>query len=217
MRPRAACTASASPWSTRCRATRSSRWRATSSSTGRASRAGCRPRRSSRARRRPRTGAAPRSPSLPMRRFSARRRGSSRRGSTGWRAPRPICSPGVEIRWKCDPELISDERCPPRRCSSSRAGSPIISSEQIGERETATSTPFTGTPRFPQRPGLGRMGGGLAGLGRRQRLLLLQHHPDPRRRHPRAGPAHRADPRHSRASPSWSARRRPRTSRPRTC
>jgi hypothetical protein len=30
----------------------------------------------------------------PTPRFSARRRGSSRRGSTGWPAPRPICSPG---------------------------------------------------------------------------------------------------------------------------
>jgi hypothetical protein len=38
-------------------------------------------------------------------------------------------------------------------------------------------------PGFPQRPGLGRMGGGLAALFGRLLLLLLQHHPDTRRRH----------------------------------
>ena len=38
------------------------------------------------------TGAAPRCASIPTRRFSARTPPSSRHGSTGWRAPRPICS-----------------------------------------------------------------------------------------------------------------------------
>ena len=62
--------------------------------------------------------------------FGRGRPRSSRRGSTGWRAPRPISSPGVEIRWKCDPALLSDDDrkagSRPRRCSSFPAGSPTI-------------------------------------------------------------------------------------------
>ena len=63
------------------------------SSTARPSRAGVPTSTLERDRRRPRTGAARPSPSPPTPRFSARTRSSSRRGSTGSRAPRPICSP----------------------------------------------------------------------------------------------------------------------------
>jgi hypothetical protein len=51
---------------------------------------------------------------------------------------------------------------------------------------------------FRRRPGIGRMGGRLAALVGRLVQLLLQHHPDPRRRHARAGPARGAGQGHSR-------------------
>ncbi len=71
-----------------------------------------------------RTGAARPRPSRPIPRFSATRRASSRRGSTGSRGPRPICSPASRSAGSAIP-LWSPKRCPPRRCSSFRAGSPI--------------------------------------------------------------------------------------------
>ena len=109
MRRRAACTASASAWSTRCRSTRSSRSRATSSSTARPSPAAL-----------PTSqlveiGADPEPARHHHRlhprsaRFSARTRSSSRRGSTGWRAPRPICSPASRYAGAAIPSSISDE------------------------------------------------------------------------------------------------------------
>ena len=132
MRPAAACTASASASSTRCRPRPSSRWRATASSIARPSRAAFRPRRwriSARpepARHHPRLHARPEI-------FGDDAR-SGRRGSTGWRAPRPICSPGVEIRWRCDPELISDET-PAEAVFQFPGGLADHLKEQIGERE----------------------------------------------------------------------------------
>ena len=110
---------------------------------------------------------------------------------------------GLSVRRRRDPLEMrprADRRrdARPRRCSSSPAASPTICKEQIGDRETRDQRALHRPAGFPERPGLGRMGGRLAALGRRQRLLLLQHHPDPRRRHPRAGPADGADPRHPR-------------------
>ena len=57
--------------------------------------------------------------------------------------------------------------------------------EQLGDRECVTAPPFTGRQDFPDGQGsaewavawpLWSEGG--------ERKLLLQHHPDPRRRHP---------------------------------
>ena len=59
------------------------------------------------------TGAARRCASTPIRRSSARS-GSARRRSTAWRAPRPICFRGLEIRWSCDPVAAAPRGRPGR-------------------------------------------------------------------------------------------------------
>jgi topoisomerase-4 subunit B len=55
---------------------------------------------------------------------------------------------GVEIRWKCDPELISDET-PAEAVFQFKDGLADHLREQIGERETATNAPFIGKHDFP--------------------------------------------------------------------
>jgi topoisomerase-4 subunit B len=55
---------------------------------------------------------------------------------------------GVEIRWKCDPELISDET-PAEAVFQFPGGLADHLKEQIGDRETATTTPFIGKQDFP--------------------------------------------------------------------
>ncbi|MGZ8359314.1 MAG: DNA topoisomerase IV subunit B [Allosphingosinicella sp.] len=50
---------------------------------------------------------------------------------------------GVEIRWRCDPELISDET-PAEAVFQFPGGLADHLKEQIGERETATTAPFVG-------------------------------------------------------------------------
>jgi topoisomerase-4 subunit B len=55
---------------------------------------------------------------------------------------------GVEIRWRCDPDLISDET-PAEAVFQFPGGLADHLKEQIGERETATNLPFTGRHDFP--------------------------------------------------------------------
>jgi topoisomerase-4 subunit B len=55
---------------------------------------------------------------------------------------------GVEIRWKCDPELISDET-PAEAVFQFPGGLSDHLKEQIGDKETATNLPFTGKQDFP--------------------------------------------------------------------
>jgi topoisomerase-4 subunit B len=55
---------------------------------------------------------------------------------------------GVEIRWKCDPELISDET-PAEAVFQFPGGLSDHLKEQIGDKETATNVPFTGKQDFP--------------------------------------------------------------------
>ena len=55
---------------------------------------------------------------------------------------------GVEIRWKCDPELIADET-PAEAVFQFPGGLADHLKEQIGERETATKLPFTGKHDVP--------------------------------------------------------------------
>ncbi|HMG47577.1 MAG TPA: DNA topoisomerase IV subunit B [Allosphingosinicella sp.] len=55
---------------------------------------------------------------------------------------------GVEIRWKCDPALIADET-PAEAVFQFRDGLADHLREQIGDRETATNTPFIGKHDFP--------------------------------------------------------------------
>ena len=91
---------------------------------------------------------------------------------------------GVEIRWRCDPSLASDRR--------SRTGGVPVSRRARRSSERAAVEPrvrhrpaLRRTAGLSRWPGLGRMGGRLAGLERGiERKLLLQHHPHPRRRHP---------------------------------
>ena len=104
-------------------------------------------------RRRRRTGAARPSASSPIRRFSARRRSSSRRGSTGWRAPRPICSPASRYAGAATPSLASATTCPAEAVFQFPGGLADHLREQIGERESATNQPFTGRQDFPNGQG----------------------------------------------------------------
>src|SRR5918992_2388792 len=54
---------------------------------------------------------------------------------------------GVEIRWKCDPALIEDST-PAEAVFQFPGGLADHLREQIGERETATTAPFTGRHDF---------------------------------------------------------------------
>ena len=164
----------------------------------------------------PPTAAAPPSPSPPTPRFSAPTPRSTRRASTSSPAPRPISSPGSRSAGAAIPSLASADVPEQRRLPVPRR--PRRPSRRAARRPPDRHQPAVHRPAgLPRRPGQRRMGGRLAALFRRQRKLLLQHHPDPRRRHPRSGPPRRADQGHPRASASWSATRRPRTSPPTTC
>ena len=196
MRPRAASTASGSASSTRCRPTRWSRSRATRRSTASLSRKGI--------------------ATTPLETVGA---APNRRGTTVTFTPDPEIfgadakfSPerlyklarskaylfaGVEIRWRCDPSLASAEV--PESAVFQFAERPRRPSRRAGRRAADRHQPAVRRqPGLPERPGQRRMGGRLAALLRRRRKLLLQHHPDARRRHPRGGPARRADQGHPR-------------------
>src|SRR5947199_2844429 len=64
---------------------------------------------------------------------------------------------GVEIRWRCDPALIAGdmlgEEIPAEAVFQFPGGLADHLKEQIGERETATNTPFTGRHEFPNGQG----------------------------------------------------------------
>ena len=105
---------------------------------------------------------------------------------------------GVEIRWRCDPSLASrrrprNRRLPvrqrPRRPSRRAVRRPAHASPTSPSSASRTSPTTRAAPN-------GRSPG--RSIQRRQRILLLQHHPDPRRRHPRSGPPRRADQGHPR-------------------
>jgi topoisomerase-4 subunit B len=59
---------------------------------------------------------------------------------------------GVEIRWRCDPEL-ADEEVPAEAAFQFPGGLADHLREQIGTRETATNAPFTGKHEFPNGAG----------------------------------------------------------------
>jgi topoisomerase-4 subunit B len=59
---------------------------------------------------------------------------------------------GVEIRWRCDPSLITDET-PAEAVFQFPGGLSDHLKEQLGDRECATSVPFTGKHDFPNGQG----------------------------------------------------------------
>lgn len=59
---------------------------------------------------------------------------------------------GVEIRWRCDPELASDD-VPAEAVFQFPGGLADHLKEQIGDKEMATGTPFTGRHDFPNGQG----------------------------------------------------------------
>jgi topoisomerase-4 subunit B len=59
---------------------------------------------------------------------------------------------GVEIRWKCAPELISDDT-PPEAVFQFPGGLADHLKEQVGDRECATSAFFSGSQEFPDSAG----------------------------------------------------------------
>ena len=59
---------------------------------------------------------------------------------------------GVEIRWRCDPSLVSDD-IPAEAVFQFPGGLADHLAEQIAGKETATNTPFTGKHDFPNGQG----------------------------------------------------------------
>jgi hypothetical protein len=180
MRPRAACTASASPWSMRCRPKRWSRSRATRSCIRQRFSRGHAARHWRRWARRP-TGAAPACLPPDPEIFGTSAHFAPARLMRLARSKAYLYA-GVEIRWKCDPSLIS-RRHAGEATFQFPGGLPTICASRSAHRECATSQFFTGKQTFPGEPTAGRMGGRLAALVRGFLQLLLQHHPDARRRH----------------------------------
>ena len=71
---------------------------------------------------------------------------------------------GVEIRWSCDPSLISDEDSTPAEETLHFPGGLADFLTAAPQRpQTVTSAPFAGAGRVPRRAGPGRMGDRLAG------------------------------------------------------
>jgi hypothetical protein len=97
---------------------------------------------------------------------------------------------GVEIRWRCAPELVQKTkraaRLPPRRRCTSRAGC-RISSPQPSRARPWWSLPPSPAGRFPRPRRALRMGDHLAGAWRGLPIHLRQHHPDAAGRHARGG------------------------------
>ena len=100
---------------------------------------------------------------------------------------------GVEIRWHCDKELLHGiEGVPEDETFHFPDG---LKDYLAAARRRADAGPSRHLHRQVGAPGRqrrGRMGGGVERRCRRLPLLLLQHHPDRRRRHPRIRAARRA-------------------------
>ena len=213
-RPRAACTASASRSSTRCRSSSRSRWRAASSSTARLFARGTP------------QGKLEKLGAIPNRRGTKIRfkpdaqifgKGapSSRPACSAWRAPRPTCSAASRSAGQCARRCSSatTTRRKARRSISPAASRTFSPTAIDGQHAGASDEIFAGRVEQDRRPRLGRMGDRLDRRRRRLPQLLLQHHPDARRRHARGGPARRAHARPARTMASSSATSAPRSHR----
>jgi hypothetical protein len=91
---------------------------------------------------------------------------------------------GVEIRWRCAPELINDGEGRAGRGSVPVSGWSGRSPQGAGGNARVRHQPLLHRQAgLSERARIGGMGGGLAAVERRRCLLLLQHHPDARRGH----------------------------------
>lgn len=99
---------------------------------------------------------------------------------------------GVEIRWSCDPALIkANDDTPAEQTLHFPGGLADFLASTLEGDTLVTPRAFAGRGaqgRARQR----RMGDRLGARARRLSQFLLQHDPDQRRRHARAGPARRA-------------------------
>ena len=103
---------------------------------------------------------------------------------------------GVEIRWSCAKELLRGVEDVPEEATFHFAdGLKDYLSETLAGRDAGPSRHFHRQRRQDRHPWRRAMGGGLDRRRRRLPQLLLQHHPDARRRHARIRLAHGADPR----------------------
>ena len=92
---------------------------------------------------------------------------------------------GVEIRWRCDPELLEGRRGRPGRGHFPFPRRPEgLSRRRDPRRHAGASGHLLRQIRPQRRPRRLRMGGGLDRGCRRLPVLLLQHRADAGRRHP---------------------------------
>jgi topoisomerase-4 subunit B len=107
-------------------------------------------------------------------RFSATACTSIPSACSSSRAPRPICSPGVEIRWKCAPELIG-ERHPGEAVFKFPGGLADHLKNSSARANVSRRSPLRGGRTFPTKRRARRMGDCLAALERWLDQLVLQH------------------------------------------
>ena len=110
---------------------------------------------------------------------------------------------GVEIRWSCDPGMLPEGADMPDKAVFHFPGG--LKDYLAAPRSARTSpSPARSLPARPRRPAAtARWNGRSPGMAATRIVaFLLQHHPDARRRHPRGGPAHRADARASKPMPN---------------
>ncbi len=99
---------------------------------------------------------------------------------------------GVEIRWRCAPSLVDAEgKIPAEATFHFPGGLKDYLAADIEGQELVVDQPFTGKVEKDGKHG--SVEWAIAWTGDRGRLhpFLLQHHPDPRRRHARSGTARR--------------------------
>ncbi len=98
------------------------------------------------------TDGAPPSLSLPMPDIFGAELPSARRGSTAWRGRKPICSAGVEIRWRLRrPERQHD--VPAEATFQFPGGLADHLANSLSDRETVTPQPFAGRRSSPGEAG----------------------------------------------------------------
>ncbi len=187
-RPAAACMASASRSSTRCRSMLEVEVARGGGFTGRPSpaarrRAGLRTSAPSA------TGAAPPSVSGPTRRFSGSARTSGRAASSRWPAPRPICSAGWKSAGPARRSCWRQHDVPEKAVFHFPGGLKDFLAARIEGRRQSRQRPVRRPGSEARRAWQRRVGHRLARGRGRLHPVLLQHHPDARWRHTRARPA----------------------------